>query len=147
MYIATNGFTTKDPNLSGDLHDEQTKGAETWLYTKLCKRNWLHFQLRFFVTWSLRKYLIFDKTLDKILHFRYTHTRAVKLSWIFPEAPLTFNGACGNIQGKLNRPVCYTELTFCDTPLRSSDMKQCHILLTLKSFSSVQLFRLWIELF
>ena len=30
---------------------------------------------------------------------------AVKLSWIFPGAPLTFNGAPGNIQGNLGRYV------------------------------------------
>ena len=29
--------------------------------------------------------------------------RAVKLPWIFPGAPLTFNGAPGNIQGNLDR--------------------------------------------
>ena len=31
------------------------------------------------------------------------HTRAVKLPWIFLAAPLTFNGAPGNIQGNLDK--------------------------------------------
>ena len=32
--------------------------------------------------------------------------KAVKLPWIFPGAPLTFNGAPRNIQGNLERYIC-----------------------------------------
>ena len=35
--------------------------------------------------------------------------KAVKLTWIFPGAPLTFNGAPGNIQGKFDRHAAHVQ--------------------------------------